>query len=441
LIRERARTGTKRISAPDETVFTKCAWRLLPLITAAFIINFLDRTNVGFAALTMNRDLGFAPSVYGLGAGIFFFSYSLFQVPSNLVLHRIGARRWIFCILIIWGMTAAANALISGAASFYVFRFVLGAFEAGFFPGMILYLTYWFPKRYFAKFSAAFTAGNVASFVIGGPLASFVLSLDGVGGLHGWQWLFVLEGLPACLIGFAVLNFLPDGPANASWLEPYERDYIAAQVNNEHADKEQNAMRGLLDPRVLALGIAYGGILFAIYGFGFWLPLLIQGAGFSNSANGLIIALLYVAAIPAMVFWGRSSDRNDERIWHTASAALVAAAALFVASVATNNALMLVAFAVTGVAIYSTIAPLYGVVASFLTGPAVAAGIALINMVGGLLGGFAGQYVIGIIRERTGNYAVALAVVAASLVISASIVFALGRAMASQKIPSRMLQG
>ena len=437
----RARTGTKRISAPGETVFTKCAFRLLPLITAAFIINFLDRTNVGFAALTMNRDLGFAPSVYGLGAGIFFVSYSLFQVPSNLVLHRIGARRWISCILMIWGITAAANALISGAASFYVLRFVLGASEAGFFPGMILYLTFWFPKRHFARISAAFTAGNVASFVIGGPLASFVLSLDGVDGLHGWQWLFLLEGLPACMIGLAVLNFLPDGPANAPWLDADERRYIAAHLENEHAAKEQNVLRGLLDARVIALGVAYGGILFAIYGFGFWLPLLIQGAGFSNRANGLIIALLYIAAIPAMVLWGHSSDRKDERIWHTASAALVAACALFIASAATNNLVLLVAFAATGIAIYSTIAPLYGVVASFLTGPAVAAGIALINMIGGLLGGFAGQYVIGIIRERTGSYAVALAVIAASLVISAVIVLALGRAMVSQKNSFTVVEG
>ena len=306
---------------------------------------------------------------------------------------------------------------------------------------MILYLTYWFPRRYFARFSAAFTAGNVASLVIGGPLASFVLSLDGVGGLHGWQWLFVLEGLPACLIGVAVLKFLPDGPSNASWLNEDERRYVAAHVNNEHAAKEQNVRRGLLDPRVLALGIAYGGILFAIYGFGFWLPLLIQGAGFSNGANGLIIALLYVAAIPAMVLWGRSSDRNDERVWHTASAALVAASALFFASAATNNFIMLVAFAATGIAIYSTIAPLYGVAASFLTGPAVAAGIALINMIGGLLGGFAGQYVIEIIRERTGSYTVALAVIAVSLVISALIVLALGRAMASQKNSLTVAEG
>lgn len=427
-----ATTVSGEYSASEQHVFAKCAWRLLPLVIVAFIANFLDRTNVGFAALTMNRDLGFAPTVYGLGAGIFFVSYSLFQVPANLILHRIGARRWISCILALWGVAAVATALTRGPVSFYVLRFLLGMAEAGFFPGIILYLTYWFPKRYFVRFSAAFTAGNVVSFVIGGPLASFILSLDGIAGLHGWQWLFVFEGLPACVIGFAVFKFLPDGPTVAPWLNEEERRYLALNVSHEHATKEQNVMHGLLGPRVLALGVAYGGILFAIYGFGFWLPLLVQGAGFSNRANGLIIALLYIAAIPAMVVWGRSSDLKDERIWHAASAALVAAVALFVASVTTNTLLLLIALAATGVGIYSTIAPLYGVVSSFLTGSAVAAGIALVNMIGGLLGGFAGQYAIGMIREKTGSYAPALALMAISLVVSAVIVLRLGRVVPSR---------
>jgi MFS transporter, ACS family, tartrate transporter len=412
---------------------------LLPLITAAFIVNYIDRTNVGLAALTMNRDLDFAPSVYGLGAGIFFISYSAFQVPANVVLHKIGARRWIFFILMIWGLTAAANALIRGPADFYLLRFVLGGFEAGFFPGMILYLTYWFPKRYFGRFTAIFMTGNVASFVIGGPIASFVLPLDGAAGLHGWQWLFVLEGLPACLIGLAVLRFLPDRPANAQWLDEGERRYVASSVEHEQSTKEQDLLRSLRDPRVLALGIAYGGILFAIYGFGFWLPLLMQGAGFPNSRIGFLTALLYLAAIPAMILWGRSSDRKDERIWHVSTAALAAAAALFVASAVHSTVLLLIALAVTGAAMYASLAPFYGIASSFLSGPAMAAGIALINMIGGLLGGFAGQYVIGIIRERTGGYAVALAVIAASLVISACIVVALGRAMAPKKMLPRSL--
>jgi MFS transporter, ACS family, tartrate transporter len=393
------------------------------------------------AALTMNRDLGFSPSIYGLGGGIFFISYSLFQVPANVVLQRIGARRWIFCILMIWGLTAAANALIRGPASFYLLRVVLGGFEAGFFPGMILYLTYWFPGRFLGRFTAIFMTGNVASFVIGGPISTFVLALDGVAGLHGWQWLFILEGLPACLIGLAVLRFLPDRPANAAWLDPDERRYVADRVEHEQSTKEHDLLRGLLDPRVLALGIAYGGILFAIYGFGLWLPLLMQGTGFSNSAIGFLTALLYLAAIPAMILWGRSSDRKNERTWHVASAALAAAAALFIASAVHNSAFLLIALALTGAGIYASLAPFYGVASSFLSGPAMATGIALINMIGGLLGGFAGQYLIGIIRDRTGSYAVALAVIAVSLLISACIVLALGRAVAPQKNSVTAVQG
>ncbi len=417
----------------DDRVFAKCAWRLLPLITAAFIVNFLDRTNVGFAALTMNHDLGFSPSVYGLGAGIFFVSYSVFQIPSNLMLHGIGARRWIFLILTAWGVTAAATAMSWDAGSFYALRFLLGAFEAGFFPGMILYLTLWFPRQYLGRFTAIFMAGNVASFVIGGPIASFVLSLDGAAGLHGWQWLFLLEGLPACLTGMAVLKFLPDSPADASWLTDNERRYVAGRVNREQDVKEHDLLRGLRDPRVLALGLAYGGILFAIYGFGFWLPLLVQGAGFSNRATGFVTAAVYVAAIPAMLLWARRSDAKDERIWHTASATIIAALALFVASVLQNTTILLLGLAITSAAIYSTLTPFYGVASSFLTGRAMAGGFAFINMAGGLLGGFAGQYVIGIVRERTGAYSAALALMGVTLLVSAVIVITLGRVMTARK--------
>jgi MFS transporter, ACS family, tartrate transporter len=425
----------------ERVIYTKCAWRLLPLTIAGFIVNYLDRTNVGFAALTMNRDLGFSPSVYGLGAGIFFFSYSLFQIPANLVLDRIGARRWIFCILLAWGAAASATALIRGPESYYALRFLLGIAEAGFFPGIILYLTFWFPKAWLGRFTAIFMSGNALSFVIGGPLASFILTLDGRAGLHGWQWLFLLEGSPACVIGFTVLKLLPDGPAQAQWLNENERQFVAAGVRTEQSAKEQDLIPALGNPRVLALGLAYGGILFAIYGFGFWLPLLIQGAGFSNGLTGLVTAALYVGSVPAMIFWGRSSDRNDERIRHTAGGALLAAAALFVASVAHGNLLLLVSLALAGTATYSVLAPFYGVASSFLSGRAMAGAFALINMIGGLIGGFAGQYVIGVIREKTGGYAVALATMAAALLVSALIVLALGRRLDARPMLDSRLKG
>jgi MFS transporter, ACS family, tartrate transporter len=416
----------------DKEVFRKCAWRLLPLITAAFFINFLDRTNVGFAALTMNHELAFTPSVYGLGAGIFFISYSIFQIPANLILHRIGARRWLFLILTAWGAAAAATAMVGGATSFYVLRFLVGMAEAGFFPGVILYLTFWFPKRHLGRFTSIFMCANPVSFVIGGPIASAILSLDGMAGLHGWQWLFILEGLPACIAGIAFLNLLPDGPADAPWLTDEEQHFVSSSVAAEQANKEQKLFPALLDPRVGALALAYGGILFGIYGFSFWLPLLVQTVGFSITTTGFVVALLYVAAAPAMVLWARSSDRRDERIWHPALAVLAAALALLVASAVHNSVIMLICLALTGAAMYSAMTPFYGVASSFLGGPAMAGGIALINMVGGFLGGFAGQYVIGIVREKTGSYRPALAIIAASLAIAALIIIALARATIPQ---------
>jgi ACS family tartrate transporter-like MFS transporter len=415
-----------------ETVFSKCAWRLLPLITAAFFINFLDRTNVGFAALTMNRELGFTPSVYGLGAGIFFISYSIFQIPANLMLHRIGARRWLFLLLVAWGATAAATALVRDATSFYVLRFLVGMAEAGFFPGIILYLTFWFPKRHLGRVTSIFMCANPISFVIGGPLASAILSLDGTAGLRGWQWLFIVEGLPACAAGIAFLKLLPDGPADASWLTDNERRFVSSSVAVEQTGKVERLLPALRDPRVCTLAIVYGGILFGIYGFGFWLPLLIQTAGFSATATGFVVALLYVAAAPAMILWARSSDRHDERIWHTALPIFVAALTLLIASTVHNSVIMLISLALTGAAMYSAMTPFYGVASSLLSGPAMAGGIALINMVGGFLGGFAGQYIIGIVREKTGSYGPALAIIAASLAVAALIILALSRAMIPQ---------
>ena len=413
----------------DDAVFRKCAWRLVPLITAGFFINFLDRTNVGFAALTMNRDLEFTPSAYGLGAGIFFFSYSIFQIPANLMLHRIGARRWLFLILVAWGVTATATALVRDATSFYALRFLVGMAEAGFFPGIILYLTFWFPKHHLGRVTSYFMCANPISFVVGGPIASAILSLDGTAGLHGWQWLFVVEGLPACVVAIAFLKLLPDGPADASWLTDDERRFVSSSVAAELTGKEERLLPALRDPRVWALAVIYGGILFGIYGFGFWLPLLVQTMGFPTTATGFVVALLYVAAAPAMILWARSSDRGDERIWHSALAVFVAGLALLVASTVHNSIIMLFSLALSGAAMYSAMTPFYGVASSLLSGPAMAGGIALINMVGGFLGGFAGQYVIGVIREKTGSYEPALEVIAASLAVAALIMLALGRAM------------
>src|SRR5690348_2957981 len=254
----------------EDRVFAKCAWRLIPLLLAAYIANYIDRTNVGFAALTMNRDLGFSPSVYGFGAGVLFVSYGLFQVPSNIMLHGVGARRWICLIIGAWGLVSAASALIQGPLSFYAVRFLLGMTEAGLVPGVILYLTFWFPKAWLGRTTAIFMTATGVAPVIGGPIASIVLRLDGILGIHGWRWLFLIEALPPLVIALAVILLLPDRPARAAWLSVAERSLIEQRIQREEGAKERDLIRALRDPRVLMLGLGYGLYLAAGYGLSFW---------------------------------------------------------------------------------------------------------------------------------------------------------------------------
>jgi ACS family tartrate transporter-like MFS transporter len=414
----------------DNKVFAKCAWRLLPLVMTAYVVNYLDRTNLGFAALTMNQDLGFSPSVYGLGAGIFFFSYSLFQVPANLVLGKVGARRGICLILLAWGAAAMAGALISDPFTFYTIRFLLGVAEAGFFPGMIVYLTLWFPNAYLGRATSLFMAAASVSLILGGPLATLLLRLDGVAGFHGWQWLFLIEGIPACLLGAAVFGWLPSGPADARWLSEEERKVITGRIQTENKGKDVAALGALLDPRVLLLGVAYSGIFFAIAGLNFWLPLVVQGMGFSNTLNGFIVALVYLVDVPVMIFWGRSSDRRGERIWHVVLAILLAAVSFGLASVTENDGLLLLALTAAGIGVTSVLGPFFSLPSLFLSGQAMAGGFALVSSIGTLVGGFAGLYLIGAIREATGGYPAVLATIAAALIASSIIVLALGRVAA-----------
>ena len=298
-----------------------------------YVVNFIDRSNVGFAALTMNKDLGFTPSVFGFASGIFFIGYLLFQVPATVLLERTGARRLIFGIMLIWGLISASNAFVQDAHTFYTLRFALGVAEAGFFPGMIFYLTLWFPKRLRGRYSAMFSSAIPLAGIIAGPLSGLVLGLDGVDGLHGWQWLFLLQGLPASLLAFAVLRYLPDGPARAPWLDDAEKNAVAASLAPAAAVDESNLWKSLRDPRVLVLGVAAVANGSALYAVSLWLPQIIRAMGFSNRATGFVSTLPYMAAMVAMIFWGRRSDAAGERIWHVALAALFAAAGFVIASV------------------------------------------------------------------------------------------------------------
>ncbi len=415
-----------------DQVFIKCAWRLIPFIMVLRLVHVLDRANVAFAALTMNKDLGFSAAVYGFGAGVFFIGYFLFHVPVNVVLERVGARRSIFCIMAVWGAVSAGTAFAQGPASFYAFRFLLGAAEAGFFPGVILYLTYWFPRAYRARLIAIFMTMTPLSFIIGGPLSGLILGMDGAAGLHGWQWLFLLEGSPTIFLAVAVLRWLPDRPTHASWLTGSEKESIEARLAAEDSTEYRDLWRALRDPRVLALGLVLFGLTFGDFGLTLWLPQIVQAMGFSNLETGFVVAPLYVAAMGAMVLWGWSSDAKGERIWHVALPALLAATGFIVASVAQDNLIVLGAFIFALAGIFSTYSPLLVLPSSFLAGPAAAGGIALINAIG-ILGGFLGPYVIGVFKDQTGGYAASMAVLACALVLSAATVLALGRVMAPRQ--------
>ena len=314
----------------EARVMRRISFRIVPFIMLLYFIAFIDRVNIGFAALTMNKDLGFSPAVFGLGAGIFFLGYFIFEVPSNLILNKVGARLWIARVMITWGIISAAFAFISGETSFLVLRFLLGVAEAGFFPGIILYLSFWFPARYRAGVVSLFMAAAPISVVLGSPLSSALLEMDGLLGLRGWQWMFIMEAIPAFLLGFVVLKFLTDKPEKATWLKDDEREWLVNEMNAEHAAKAGTAShsiwRGLADLRVLALSLIYFGTSAGLYTLGIWAPQIIKEFGLSTLQVGFLNAVPPTVAVIAMVLWARHSDKTNERTWHVVAACVAAAA-------------------------------------------------------------------------------------------------------------------
>ena len=403
--------------------------RLIPFLFLLYILNFLDRVNVGFAALEMNRDLGFGPAVYGLGAGIFFLGYCLFEVPSNLVLYRTGARRWIARIMVTWGLAASAMMLVHTPWSFYLLRFLLGVAEAGFFPGIIFYLTYWYPARERARAYAWFLAAIPVCGVIGGPLSGALLGLDGRLGLQGWQWLFLLEGIPSVLVGFAVLWLLPDRPRDARWLSPAERTWIEERLAVERADHVaahgESLRRAMRNPVVWWLGLSYFLLVIALYGFALWLPQLVKARGdFSNFEVGLITAIPYAFAAVGMVLVGRSSDRTGERHLHLILPPVAGALGFLATTRAGSTGVLVAALSLCAFGVLGWLGPFWALPTAFLREQAAAGGIALINSMGAV-GGFVGPYLIGNIKERTGEFAPGLLLLAGSLSAAAIIVLGL----------------
>ncbi|WP_215845137.1 MFS transporter [Candidatus Pantoea bituminis] len=404
----------------------KVTLRIIPFIMLLYFIAFLDRVNIGFAALTMNQELGFSPTVFGLGAGIFFLGYFLFEVPSNLILHKVGARIWIARVMITWGLVSGCMAFVQGTTSFYTLRFLLGVAEAGFFPGIILYLSYWFPAARRAQVTAIFMAAAPLSTALGSPISAALLEMHGALGFAGWQWMFVIEAIPAVLLGIVVLFYLTDRPAKAKWLTDEEREWLQNTMLVEEqarASKQghTSVWRGLADRRVLALALVYFGTSAGLYTLGIWSPQIIHSFGASSLNIGFLNAFPAVIGVAAMVLWARHSDRTGERSWHVIGACLLAAGGLIYAGNVSSLLTVILALTIVTVGISASKPPLWSMPTLFLSGPAAAAGIATINSIGNL-GGFVGPMMIGVIRQQTGSYTWGLYFVAALLGISSLVV-------------------
>jgi MFS transporter, ACS family, tartrate transporter len=423
----------ERIEAPDDVIFARCARRLMPFVALLYLVNYIDRVNVGFAALTMNRDLGLSPAMFGFGAGIFFLGYLIFQVPANLILERVGARRWVFFMLVVWGAISASNALMTGPRSYYALRLILGITEAGFFPGMLLYMTYWFPNSWRGRFVGIFMAAIPLANIVGAPLSTTILGMNGIAGLHGWQWMFILEGLPAILLAFASLKLLPDRPAKASWLNAQEKQRIECVLAAESHAEQREFWPAIRDPRVIALGLALLGNQCGLYGVQLWLPQMVKGMGYSNFATGFVVSLCFIAGMIAMIFWARSSDARNERVWHVVIPLTISAFGLAFAAIAPTPFLMLLSLTLSLVGTLAYNGPFFSLPATFLAGTAAAGGIGFINTIGSL-GRFIGPAVVGALKQQTGTYSSAMAALASAMMISAVIVLVMGRRMAVRKL-------
>jgi D-galactonate transporter len=414
----------------EQRTIAKVSSRLIPFLIVCYFVAYLDRVNVSFAALTMNRDLGLSASAFGFGAGIFFLAYFLFEVPSNLFLERVGARKWIARIMFSWGVISGAMAFIVGEKSFYALRVLLGIAEAGFFPGIIFYLTLWFPAVYRARIIGYFMAAIPLSTVIGAPISGLLLGMDGVMGMKGWQWLFILEALPAVILSIVVFFYLTDRPSDAAWLAPDERDWLVARLQLEQRQRETvrhySVTQALLNTKVWALSLVYFGAVATNYGLSFFLPQIVKAFGMSNTQAGLVAALPYVVGLVSIVWWGRRSDRRLERRFHLAFPLFVASAGIAAAAGLTDPTMKMMALSVAGFGIFGGLPVFWTFPTAFLSGPAAAGGIALINSIGNLAG-FAGPYVMGRLKDVTGTYTWGLLSLSAVGLMAMIIVLTLGR--------------
>ena len=430
--------------AVEVRTIAKVAKRLVPFLIVCYFIAYLDRVNVGFAALTMNQDLGLSQTAFGFGAGIFFIAYFIFEVPSNLLLERFGARKWIARIMLSWGIISGMTAFTPAIArvtglgneySFYLIRVLLGAAEAGFFPGIIFYLTLWFPTEYRARIVGYFMAAIPLSTVIGAPISGALLYLHGGLGLAGWQWLFIVEALPSIILAGVVFFYLTDRPAEAAWLAPDERKWLAERLELEQrsrtAVRDYTVLESLVNPRVLGLSLVYFGAVATNYGLGFFLPQIVKAFGLNIFLTTLVSATPYVVGTIGMVWWGRRSDRVAERRFHTAFPLFLAAAGIALSTALDDPLLKMISFCIAGFGIFACLPVFWTLPTAFLSGAAAAAGIAVINSIGNLAG-FAGPFAMGWIKDHTGSYAGGLLLLAGLGIIAMGMVLMLGHDQASE---------
>jgi len=415
----------------EAATMRRVSWRLLPFLLLAYLISYIDRVNIGFASLQMNKAVGIDPKTYGLGAGIFFIGYFIFEVPSNLALERFGARTWIARIMITWGICSAAFALIGGPTSFLALRFLLGAAEAGFFPGVILYITYWYPAHYRAIIVGIFMVAIPVAGLIGSPVSGAILYMDGTLGLAGWQWIFLLEAAPAVLLGAAAFVWLTDRPEHASWLAPRQQQWLVAELETERRRapriSHDSLWRVLSNRYVLIMALVYSGATGASTALALWMPQLVKSFGLTNWQTGLLNAVPFGISAVCMILWGRSSDRSGERVWHNALPLgwmVLAMVATFLAIGSLWAMIPLLTLIAAGT--YATKGPFWALSSEWLGATSAAAGLAQINALGNLAG-FVFNYLIGWIQAETGSFPLALMPIAAVATIGMICVLVIGR--------------
>jgi MFS transporter, ACS family, tartrate transporter len=431
----------------EAATIARIAWRFIPFLILCYFVAYLDRVNVGFAKLTMDTDLGLSETAYGFGAGVFFLAYFLFEVPSNVIMDRVGARVWIARIMLSWGIVSGAMAFIPNIAhavglsaehTFYLLRILLGFAEAGFFPGIIFFLTLWFPACYRARIVGYFMAAIPLSLAIGSPVSAALLGFDGAAGLRGWQWLFIFEALPATVLAVVTFFYLTDLPAEAGWLDDDQRGWLKRRLEAEDARREQVSPGGVLaslyDPRVLALALVYFGAVACNYGVAFWLPTIVKGFGLTIAMTGWINAIPYVVGFFGMIWWGMRSDQKGERTMHVAIALAVAAIGIGVSAFLTDPVSKMIALTIGAFGVFAVLPVFWTLPTAFLAGAAVAPGIAAINSIGNLAGYF-GPFLMGWIKDATGSFAWGLTTIAAFAAIAVVITLALGHDERLERAP------